>query len=150
VSPADKFPHHLREEHAKRVLNVGSVLRMHVTFTKPPKIKILILNGIDIETEVAAFVCGNSKKDFASHASELDRLQCPLKESIHSFLIRDSFVDCSKLFLFNLPAIREAVLNNTELLRDPISPVELSKLRSIYGSARTISAHIKKRFGLLN
>ena len=93
---ADFFSDDLRKDFSQRNVKVGSVLRLKVEDTKPPKVKIFIIIGQNIEGFSLATLYINTDINFnINFSQELIDLQIPISKKDYSFLDHNSYVDCS-------------------------------------------------------
>lgn len=127
-SLGDAFPDDLRENFANENLKVGAVIKVAVPDTTPPKIKILIVVGIESGKALLATVFVNTDiNPNVLNTPELQKLQFALKLDNCPYLSYDSFADCSKMRernyqdIFNLikesPSRHLGRLNDDDLKR---------------------------------
>jgi hypothetical protein len=143
------FPEEWRENLADENLKTGAVLRFAVPDTTPPKIKILIVIGIDGEKVALATVFVNSQVNpNVLNTSELQRLQYLLTTTNFPFLMHDSFVDCSSLKARDYNSVKQLIKNDPASHLGNLLPEDLTKLIELVKSARTIPVRLKKQFRL--
>lgn len=149
----DLFPDELKENNANYNLQKGSVIKMHVDDTTPPKVKRFIIIGItkDEVTLGAVYINSEINPNIFRNKSLRD-LHLPLVAEGNDFLDHDSFVDCSKIFPKSTEVLKNFLIENTDPNQGAIGKVEESDLGQIQAKllkAMTISYADKKRFGII-
>lgn len=143
------FPDDMRRKLANENLKIGSILRLMVTDTVPPKIKRLIVVGMDTEKVMLATVFINTEiNPYIFNSKELQELQLPLESQEHDFLDHDSFVDCSKIQERKLAIILEAMTQDPSIHLGLLPDVNLKTIRVAISKSKTIAIRIKKKYGL--
>ena len=126
MSLGDFFPDSFKEEFALRNLLIGSVLKLHVKETNPPKEKRFIVVGKSIDGLCLATVYINSGIN--------QNINCtPELQSLHQFfdvqgreyLDHDSYVDCSTIYIRNHDEIHDALKTRPEALIGVLSESEV-------------------------
>ncbi len=141
------FPDELNEILITNSLKVGSVLRLHVLDTTPPKIKRFIIIGISKDKISLATVYINSNLNInVFRNTKLQGLQLELNESGREYLDKDSFVDCStikeKSYTDLKNALQELPIKNI----GTVSDTDLNQIVNKIRGAETISPVVKKRY----
>lgn len=148
MSLADYFPEHLRKGYAARNLSVGTVLKLRVKDTNPPKEKRLIVVGFTDDNLFLATIFINSRVNpNLNLPKELQELHLHFKAEEREYLEWDSFVDCSQIAPRNYSEIAEAIENRPESIIGNVSQADLEEINEKIISAPTIKGKIKKRFG---
>jgi hypothetical protein len=148
-SLADAFSDHQKEEFAKRNLKIGSVIRVFVDDTNPPKEKRLVLVGISYDQIFYASIFLNSEVNaniFSTTA--LKNLNIALKAEDRTYLDHDSFADCSQIQKRKVDWLLKIISNDPSKVLGELSKEDLKLLQDKIKLALTISPAIKKTFGL--
>ncbi len=94
----------------------GSVLRLHLAHTHPPKTKLIVILANDDKKISYACVLINSEINLnVINSNELVDLQHPILQSKNTFLTWDSFVDCSQVFLKDFEELKNAFDSNNHI-----------------------------------
>ena len=104
------FPDSFRADFSERAIRPGSVLRIHVDTTNPPKQKRLVILAMGNDEAVVGYLFINSEINpnlFRTPA--LKALHLPLDKDRHGFLDHDSYLDCSKIFKVDMEQLRQAI-----------------------------------------
>lgn len=142
------FPGDLKDEFSRRNVKVGSVLRLKVHDTFPPKIKVFIIIGQTIDGFSLATLYVNSNVNInINFSKELANLQIPISIKEYNFLDHDSFVDCSKLMMKDRAEIEQIISNRPEAFVDDLSEDQIKYFREIIRKSTTIKGKLKKKFG---
>ena len=145
------FPDDLKDEFSRRNVKVGSILRLKVKDTIPPKIKIFIIIGQTIEGFSLATLYVNTDINFnINFSQELIDLQIPISKDKYNFLNHNSFVDCSKLIIKERIEIEKILSQRPEAFVDDLSKEQIKYFREVVRNSITIKGKIKKRFGFYN
>ena len=127
MSLGDFFPETFRQEYASRNLEIGSVLKLYVKDTKPPKEKRFIVVGKTIEGLCLATVYINSEvNDNINFTPELKALHLFFQASGRDYLDHDSYVDCSQFVVRKQSEIQLAVINRPEAVIGKLSNEDFS------------------------
>lgn len=130
------------------ILKIGTVLRFYVTDTIPPKVKRLIITGIDNERVTTATIFINSEINPNIFTSdELKRLQYKLEANKCTFLEHDSYADCSDIRERKFEDLVKLLNKSPQVNLGVLDSKDLAQIRSLIKSAKTISVRIKKKFG---
>ncbi len=147
---SDFLPNDLKKDFASRNLEIGTVLRLAVKDTNPPKIKRFIVVGKTIDGLSLASVYINSNiNPKVNWNFELQKLNVPLKSIGNDFLDKNSFVDCSKLVIRNSDEISEIIKNNPKAVKGELKENDLQLILETLRNSETIKGKHKKKFGLL-
>lgn len=146
---SDFLPSDFRKDFASRNLKIGTVLRLSVKDTKPPKIKRFIVVGKTIDGLSLASVYINSHINLKVNWNiELQSLNIPLENKGNDFLDRDSFVDCSKLVFRDSNEISEIIQNNPQAVKGELKEEDLQLILETLRNSITIKGKYKKKYGL--
>jgi len=148
MSLGDFFPEKDRKEFSKRKVSVGTVLKLKVLDTNPPKEKRFIVVGSTEDDLILATVYINSKVNHAiNYSAELKSLHIPVSKQGRDFLDHDSFIDCSKLIERERNEIENTVKNRPHAVIGTISDEDQEIIRKTLISSPTIKGKKKKKFG---
>lgn len=146
----DKFPLQYRKQFCDRHLKKGAVLRFIIDFTEPPKIKRLVVLGVNERLgRVAVCVINTEINPNVLRTKELRDLQLTLESHGRFYLDHDSYLDCSKIFERDLQFIRNKIIADMGVYLDQMSDVDIRSAEAKISSARTIPVKLKKRYGFL-
>jgi len=145
----DFFPHKIKKKFAREKLKPGTVLRLFVKDTVPPKIKRLIIIAVDNENYLLATLFINSEiNPMLLNSEELIQLQFKIDSNKFDFIKHDSYVDCSKLKPRNIEQLSELIIKDPKTVIGEVDEVTLRKIKKIVKKARTIPVGLKKQFRL--
>lgn len=146
---SDSFPDELKKEFAERNLKIGSVIRVYVQDTIPPKEKRLILVGRSYDRLLFATIFINSEiNPNVFFTQDIKDLNLELKTSGRPYLDHDSYADCSNIKKRNADWLLKAISNDPSRVIGEVSAEDLERIRMKIKSARTITPALKKTFGL--
>ncbi len=149
TSLGDVFPRHIRDQYIDRAIRVGAVVRLPVAETNPPKIKRVIVVGIN-ETHVGVVFINTDINTSVIRTQELLNHQIPIPASRNGCVDHDSYADCSFVF----PKTIEEISN---LLRDgldghdmgELNPEDMRLVITTVLKSRLISTHTKRAMGII-
>ena len=114
MSLGEFFPDVFKADYARRNLEVGSVLKLYVKDTKPPKEKRFIIVGKNIDGLCLATVYINSEiNEKINYSPELKELHLSFLAAGRTYLDHDSFVDCSEFVIREQKEIELAIKKQT-------------------------------------
>jgi hypothetical protein len=146
---SDFFPDELKEQFANSHFNVGAVLRYHVDFTTPPKIKRFVIVGFDQQKIALASVLINSEiNPNIFPTPELKALHLELEATNRDYLEHTSYVDCSQIIEQEVMTLKELLADDPSIHLGELDSKDLAVLLEKIRTAGTIPAKIKKKFGL--
>lgn len=149
MSLSDCFPENYRKEFAERNLKIGSVIRVYVKDTNPPKEKRFILVGQSYDKLIFATIFINSEiNPNIFPTQELRDLNIELTAADRSYLDHDSYADCSNISKRNADWLLAVINNDPKNVIGEVSEADLKEIKVRIKSARTITPSIKKTFGL--
>lgn len=148
-SLGDAFPPDWRENLAKENLKRGAVIRIAVPDTTPPKIKILIVVGIEDGNALLATVFINTDiNPNVFNTIELQKLQLELTKSNCPYLDHNSYADCSKIRERSYTDILEVIKKNPSSHLGELNEEDFKRVKALIKSSKTISVRLKKKYGL--
>ena len=132
-------------------IKVGTVLRLHVKDTTPPKYKRFIIVGFSQDKLSLATVYINSEINTnINWSQEQQTLQLLFSSEGRPYLERDSYIDCSKLMFRDTEEIYSAVDENPNVVIGELSLEDLKYVMDTLKYAPTIKGKYKKRYGLFD
>jgi hypothetical protein len=144
----DFFPESFKDDFARRNLQNGTVLKLHVKNTSPPKEKRFIVVGKTIDGVCLATVFINSAINTdVNFSEELRQLHCLLPAAGRVYLEHDSFVDCSTIYVRGYAELYESLKNRPEAFLGVLDTKDLRMVRSTFVRSPKIKSRDKKRFG---
>lgn len=151
ISPlGDKFPLQYRKQFCNRHLKKGAVLRFNIDFTDPPKIKRLVVLGINERfAKIAVSVINTEINPNVIKTKDLQDLQLSLESHSRSYLDHDSYLDCSRLFEIDLQFIRNKIIAEIDVYLGQMADIDIRNTEAKIISARTIPLKLKKSYGFI-
>ncbi|SDD49988.1 hypothetical protein SAMN04487996_101174 [Dyadobacter soli] len=128
---------------------IGTVLRMMVKDTNPPKIKRFIIVGESEDCLTLASVYINTELNMKVNYN-LD-LQCQhieFQAAGRDYLDHTSFVDCSKLKIIERAELSTIIQNRPAVIIGRLNQDDFEVVRRQLCCSPTIKGKIKKRYGL--
>lgn len=148
MSLGEFFPEAFKADYARRNLEVGSVLKLYVKDTKPPKEKRFIIVGKNIDGLCLATVYINSEiNENINYSPELKELHLPFQAAGRTYLDHDSFVDCSEFVIREQKEIEYAIKNRPGVVIGTLCEMDLTAVRNKLINSPKIKRKDKKRFG---
>jgi hypothetical protein len=145
----DFFSAEFRKNQAEINLKVGAVLRYENQKSIPPKIKIVIVVGFDLDNVLLAFVFVNSEiNPNLFYSSRLKDLHLLLEAEKRSYLSHNSFVDCSQIKEEEIEFVKTRMIENTSTHIGNLNEIDLEYVLNTLKSSFTISPKQKSKFGL--
>jgi len=149
MSLSDAFPENYRKDFAQRNLKIGSVIRVYVKDTDPPKEKRFILVGQSYDNLLFATIFINSDiNPNVFHTQELKDLNFQLLAMERPYIDHDSYADCSNIQKRNTNWLFDIIGEDPTRVIGEVSESDMTEIRARIKSARTITPAIKKTFGL--
>ncbi|MET4081488.1 hypothetical protein ABIB40_001434 [Pedobacter sp. UYP30] len=149
MSLSDSFPEDFRKEFAHRNVKIGSVIRVFVKDTNPPKEKRFVLVGQSYDKLIFAAIFINSEINSKIFTTpELRDLNLQLLAKERTYLDHDSYADCSTVQKRDKVWLTKIIEENPTRVIGEVSETDMSEIRLKIKSARTISPATKKTFGL--
>jgi hypothetical protein len=145
----DSFPENFKSEFASRNIEIGTVLRLAVKDTTPPKIKRFIVIGKTMDGLSLASLYINSDINKNIHwCIELQNLQILLNCNDNEFLDNDSYVDCSKLVIREALEISNIIKENPSAVIGKLKEIDFKYILETVKNSTTIKGKLKNKFGL--
>jgi len=130
-------------------LVAGSVLRIHVNDTNPPKIKYIVIVAIDEKTATYATIFINTDINMnVLNTDELLNLQIELTPENCAAVEHTCYADCSKLAERPTSQVVDLVVKKAECHRGQLSVEHFEDILSKIKSASTIIPAQKEKFNL--
>lgn len=149
MSLSNSFTEDYKRQFAERNVKIGTVIRVHVRDTKPPKEKRIILVGVSYDKLFFATVFINSDiNPNVFPTKELRDLNLPLTAVGREYLDHDSFADCSELVKRNAGWLLDLLADDPGKVIGEVSKEDLVEIFEKIKGAKTISPGTKKMFGL--
>lgn len=147
---SDLFPQSFRDDFANRNIQVGSVIRVFVKDTTPPKVEYFIVIGFSDDKILLGTVFINSTINQNVFNTEyLKGLNIPLDAQTYDFIDHNSFVDYSDIKERNFVEIKHLVSNDPECSKGVVSEETMRIISTTLANASTISLNRKRKFGIL-
>lgn len=132
-------------------LRPGSVLRLFVKDTNPPKTKRFVVVGISIdEVSVASVYINSNLNKKAAWSLELESSHLFFEKAGRSYLDHDSWIDCSDLAIRDVAEMQSIILNRPDAIIGNLSAIDLRLVIKTLNKAYTIKGKTKKKFGLFD
>jgi hypothetical protein len=146
----DCFPPGFQEKYKASNIIPGAVFSIFATATTPPKIKRIVILGVNNDQAVIGHLYINSNLNLQClNTDELRNLQIYLEAEGREYLDRDSFLDCSHLVTMTLEDLKAAYDKDSDIYLGNLLNEELDQAREKASSADTITRKLKKMFDLL-
>lgn len=152
MSLGDHFPDEIKSGYAERALKNGTVLKLHLKDTNPPKPKRFIIVGQSADNKLLAIVLINSAVNRnVNLTNELMAHHLYFKrEGREDFLEWDSYVDCAHLKELDAHEIEQKIKDKPEAKLGELCDEDWEKIRTTLRGASTIKGKIKKKFGFFD
>ena len=148
MSLGDFFPDGLKKDFAKRNIDLGNAILIKIPDISVSYDKYIIVVAKDKENVSLAFVIINSETNSnVAHNNYLKSLHVSIDKKNHDFLIRDSYVDCSRLREFPIRHVVDFLIENPDRAVGNVTPSILKDIHMTLMSATTIEKMIKKKYG---
>lgn len=130
------------------ILEVGSVLRMMVKETDPPKIKRFIIVGESGDHITLAATYINTELNLNVNWNlDLRSQHIKFEAEGRGYLEHDSYIDCSKLIFWTLGELQEIVKNRPSVLIGKVNDDDFDLIRNQIIHSPTIKGKIKNKYG---
>ncbi|MBS9767987.1 MAG: hypothetical protein KGV44_10680 [Flavobacteriaceae bacterium] len=144
----DLFPNELKQEFAKRNIDLGSAILIKIPdFTVSYDKYIIVVAKDNSETDLAYVVINSVINDNVAYNDYLKSLHIKIDKEYHSFLERDSYVDCSKLREFQIQKVIDFLTQNPERAVGNVIEETLKQIHITITNAKTIAPFVKRKFG---
>lgn len=150
MSPlSDQFPDAFRQSYVDGKIVIGSVFKIFLPFTKPPKEKIIIIIGFEeSKTYIGVTIINSHININVIRSEELKLYQYLLRKDSNVYLDHDSYADCLGIYPIKYQTIRELLLKNPKAYLGQVKPDDLQRIIDMILSAPTIDPIDLKRFWL--
>lgn len=151
MSLGDHFPNDLQDDYLKRSLKVGSVLKLFVNDTTPPKEKRFIVIGLSEDKLSLASLYINSEINTSINwSTEQQALQLEFTVNGREYLNRTSYIDCSKFNYRDTKEIEQAIEDRPDAIIGELDEQDLELIITTIRYAPTINGKHKKKYGIFN
>jgi len=147
MSLGDSFPEEIKKSFAERNIDLGNAILIRVPeFTSITYDKYIVVVSTCGDKVQLAYVVINSDPITNPH---LKSLNVEIDKANHSFLTKDSYVDCSKIREFPIQYVIDFLTNFPERAVGNVSDEILRKIHITLTTARTIDRLIKMKYGFI-
>lgn len=147
----DFLPEEWRSDFTARNVVVGTVIKLFVKDTDPPKEKRFVVVGSTEDKLLLATVYFNSEiNKNVNWAKELVDQHLPFEKEGREYLDKNCFLDCSKLSPKEYEMIAEAVKNKPESVLGTVSEADWARIKESIINSPTIKGKYKKKFGFFD
>ena len=144
------FPDSIRKDFANRQIEPGSVFRIHINTTTPPKIKRFVVLAISGDSICVGCLFINSQiNPNCFPTASLQALHLSLQTSQRDYLDHDSYLDCSDIKDMSLNELKDIVSKNPQQHIGKLSATDLETAREIVKNAPTISKKQKEKYAII-
>lgn len=132
-------------------IKIGSVIKIHVEFTNPPKSKRLVVIGKSADELLLGVICFNSENNQqVNRNSNYNNLQIPFNAAKHQDILKhDSYLDCARLYNILYDDTVKLLSDSFHDVLGEIPESEMNFVLAKLASSKTISPKEKKMFGLM-
>ena len=143
------FPDYIKEDFGTRQIEPGSVFRIHVDTTTPPKNKRLVVLAISGDNICVGYLFINSQiNPNCFPSAELRALHLPLQANERDYLDHDSYLDCSDIKNITLNELKDIISQNPQQHIGKLSTTDIEAAIDIVKNAPTISKKQKEKYNL--
>jgi hypothetical protein len=129
------------------LFEIGTVLRLFVEDTNPPKVKYLVIVGTCSAEVATVFI--NSETRPTNLPTGLRSLQLPITTSDLSCLTYESYVDCADIVARDKSKLNETLTKEPTRKVGTLEKDKIDEIVRLVKGADTISTADKKKFNLL-
>ena len=140
----DNFPKEYRISFCNQHLKPGAVFRLFVPHTTPKKIKRFVVIGINEAVFSIGLLFINSETN-----PNYKNLNLFLTEDKRAYLDKDSYLDCSWLYEWDLTILKRKFIANPRIYLGQLSEIEMAKATQLIITAKTIKRKLKQRYNFL-
>lgn len=132
LSPGDKL------KHVRQSLVAGRILHLHCKFTHPPKNKFAVL--VSMEPTLLLFMINSQISEWLKARADLRDRQVTIRQQAHSYLQRDSFLNCTEAIRqITQEEIEGQLVEDMTNIKDTITTEEREAVRYAVTGCRTLS-----------
>jgi hypothetical protein len=144
------FPDSVREDFSSRMIQPGSVFRIPVTNTTPPKTKRLVILAISGDKACAGCLFLNSQiNPNVFSTARLRGLHLPLEADGREYLDHNSYLDCSDIKDMDLNGLKEIISRDPSQHIGKLNDTDLQTAKEKLKNAPTISKKQKEKYALI-
>jgi hypothetical protein len=132
LSPDDKL------KYVRQTLVPGRILHLHCQFTTPPKNKFVVL--VSVQPALALFVTNSEISEWLQARQDLCDRQVTIRQSDHTYLKQDSFLNCTEAIRqMEMAEIERQLVKDTSDIKDVITASEREAILYAVKDCRTLS-----------
>lgn len=144
----DLFPDEWKQDYTERNLSVGTVVKLHVKDTNPPKEKRFVIVGFTQDNKVIATLYYNSEiNQNVNWSKELIDQHLHFERDSRDYLDKDCYLDCSNLIIKDYDQIKIAVTKKPEAILGELNESDWTTIKNTIIESPTIKGKYKKRYG---
>ncbi|MCP2086068.1 UNVERIFIED_ORG: hypothetical protein J2Y81_002085 [Paraburkholderia sediminicola] len=146
----DSLSDEQRAAYIRSRLVPGAVIYRHCSFTKPPKVKFLVV--LAVRSDVAFFVINTDIHEFIQSRQHLLDCQVTIDQANHTFLDYDSYIDCTEAFYADTALVIDELMNDVDGYKGTVSDNVRTAILTAIDEAMTIAdgEKLPLRAGLIN
>ncbi|MBS4056559.1 MAG: hypothetical protein KGZ82_04490 [Bacteroidales bacterium] len=150
MSPlSDQFPDAFRQSYVDGKIVIGSVFKIFLPFTNPPKEKIIIIIGFECSKVFIGICIINSEINLnVIRSEELKLYQYLIRKRGNEYLKHDSYADCLEIYPIRYQTIQELLLTKPKAYLGQVKPDDLQRIMDMIKGSPTIDKITLERFGL--
>ena len=149
MSLADYFPDKERKSFAERNIDVGNASLVHIPGFNIRYDKFVILvSKCSKNIQVAGVVINSEININVNHNQYLQNQHVLIDCKRHSFLEKDSYINCTDFQEFEIQKVTNYILQNPEKVLGNIEEDIMKKIYSTLTFSRTLSKKLKIKYGL--
>ena len=143
------LPQHIKDKLANDNLKLGSILRVFVHDTKPPKTKMYIIVGFTTDKLVLGTVYINTEiNPNIFNTPELRNEHLPIYKKNNDFLNYDSYIDCTQIQEREFEKVKQVLQNTPQCHLGDLKEIDLHPIFHKLQTSKFISPIQKKKFQL--
>ncbi len=132
LSPDDKL------KYVRQCLVPGRILHLHCHFTNPPKNKFVVL--VSVQSALALFVTNSEISEWLQTRADLRDRQVTIRQQDHTYLNRDSFLNCTEAIRqMEMEEIERQLVKDTSDIKDMITESEREAIIYAVKDCRTLA-----------
>lgn len=132
LSPEDKL------KYVHQSLVAGRILHLHCNFTRPPKNKFAVL--VSVAPTLLLFIINSQITEWLEARADLRDRQVTIRQQAHSYLQRDSFLNCTEAIQqITLQEIVGQLVEDMSNIKDMVTTEEREAIRYAVTGCRTLS-----------
>lgn len=144
------FPNSAKEDFSNRAIHPGSVFKIHVTSTMPPKVKRLVVLAISGDNACVGYLFLNSRiNPNVFPTAGLRSLHLPFEAASRDYLDHDSYLDCSDIKDMDLDELKKIISRDPNQHIGELNDTDLKTAKETVKNAPTISKKQKEKYDLI-